>query len=190
MESDHPPLNKWASWRQRSSNPTEQSQPPILPFWWVKFIQPVCQLYETLHRPRGNGSTFILLSWMMDTSSCRIFFNICIYVIECYTDTCIQCTYIYTLDQDVQYYMWLWWHQMYSLVWNSCTCACLFSFTILFMYMYICVDDDTPLLQTDGASACLLMTEEKALELGYKPKAYLREFVYVSQDPKDQLLLG
>lgn len=56
--------------------------------------------------------------------------------------------------------------------------------------MYICVDDDTPLLQTDGASACLLMTEEKALELGYKPKAYLREFVYVSQDPKDQLLLG
>lgn len=43
---------------------------------------------------------------------------------------------------------------------------------------------------TDGASACLLMTEEKALELGYKPKAYLREFVYVSQDPKDQLLLG
>ena len=44
--------------------------------------------------------------------------------------------------------------------------------------------------QTDGASACLLMTEEKALELGYKPRAYLREFVYVSQDPKDQLLLG
>ncbi|RWS29892.1 Trifunctional enzyme subunit beta-like protein [Leptotrombidium deliense] len=43
---------------------------------------------------------------------------------------------------------------------------------------------------TDGASACLLMTEEKAKELGLKPKAYLREFVYVSQDPKDQLLLG
>merc|ERR1711976_810712 len=43
---------------------------------------------------------------------------------------------------------------------------------------------------TDGASACLLMTEEKALELGYKPKAYLRDFLYVSQDPKDQLLLG
>lgn len=92
---------------------------------------------------------------------------------------------------------------MYSLVWNSYTLyihmymyciwnsyTCVFSFTILFMYMYICVDDDTPLLQTDGASACLLMTEEKALELGYKPKAYLREFVYVSQDPKDQLLLG
>ncbi|XP_028416407.1 trifunctional enzyme subunit beta, mitochondrial-like [Dendronephthya gigantea] len=43
---------------------------------------------------------------------------------------------------------------------------------------------------TDGASACLLMTEEKALALGLKPKAYLREYVYVSQDPKDQLLLG
>jgi len=34
------------------------------------------------------------------------------------------------------------------------------------------------------------MTEEKAKEYGYKPKAYLREFVYVAQDPKDQLLLG
>jgi len=43
---------------------------------------------------------------------------------------------------------------------------------------------------TDGASACLLMTEEKALAHGYKPKAYLRDFVYASQDPKDQLLLG
>ncbi|XP_014241793.1 trifunctional enzyme subunit beta, mitochondrial [Cimex lectularius] len=43
---------------------------------------------------------------------------------------------------------------------------------------------------TDGASACLIMTEEKAKQLGLKPKAYLRDFVYVSQDPKDQLLLG
>jgi len=43
---------------------------------------------------------------------------------------------------------------------------------------------------TDGASACLIMSEEKALELGYKPKAYLRDYMYVSQDPKDQLLLG
>ncbi|XP_065331872.1 trifunctional enzyme subunit beta, mitochondrial [Cloeon dipterum] len=43
---------------------------------------------------------------------------------------------------------------------------------------------------TDGASACLLMTEAKAKALGLKPKAYLRDFVYVSQDPKDQLLLG
>jgi len=43
---------------------------------------------------------------------------------------------------------------------------------------------------TDGASACLLMTEAKAKELGYKPLAYLRDYMYVSQDPKDQLLLG
>lgn len=43
---------------------------------------------------------------------------------------------------------------------------------------------------TDGASACLIMTEEKALAMGYKPKAYLRSFMYASQDPKDQLLLG
>ncbi|XP_043531764.1 trifunctional enzyme subunit beta, mitochondrial isoform X2 [Chiloscyllium plagiosum] len=43
---------------------------------------------------------------------------------------------------------------------------------------------------TDGASAVLMMSEEKALAMGYKPLAYLRDFVYVSQDPKDQLLLG
>ena len=43
---------------------------------------------------------------------------------------------------------------------------------------------------TDGASACLITTEEKAKELGLKPKAYLRQHLYVSQDPKDQLLLG
>ena len=44
--------------------------------------------------------------------------------------------------------------------------------------------------QTDGASACLVMTEEKAKKLGYKPMAYLRDFTYVAMDPKDQLLLG
>jgi acetyl-CoA acyltransferase len=43
---------------------------------------------------------------------------------------------------------------------------------------------------TDGASAVLIMAEEKAKALGLKPKAYLREYVYVSQDPKHQLLLG
>ncbi|XP_072913226.1 trifunctional enzyme subunit beta, mitochondrial [Hemitrygon akajei] len=43
---------------------------------------------------------------------------------------------------------------------------------------------------TDGASAVLIMFEDKALAMGYKPLAYLRDFVYVSQDPKDQLLLG
>lgn len=43
---------------------------------------------------------------------------------------------------------------------------------------------------TDGASACLIMTEEKAKSLGLKPKAYLRNYTYVANDPKDQLLLG
>jgi len=43
---------------------------------------------------------------------------------------------------------------------------------------------------TDGASAALIMSEAKAKELGLKPKAYLRDFIYVSQDPIDQLLLG
>ncbi|CAL8070130.1 unnamed protein product [Orchesella dallaii] len=43
---------------------------------------------------------------------------------------------------------------------------------------------------TDGASACLITTEEKAKEMGWKPKAYIRDFLYVSQDPKDELLLG
>ena len=36
---------------------------------------------------------------------------------------------------------------------------------------------------TDGASACLIMTEEKAKQLGLRPKAYLRQYTYVSQDP-------
>ncbi|XP_038218309.1 trifunctional enzyme subunit beta, mitochondrial [Zerene cesonia] len=43
---------------------------------------------------------------------------------------------------------------------------------------------------TDGASACLIMSEAKAKELGLKPKAYVRDFTYVAQDPVDQLLLG
>ncbi|KAL0277471.1 UNVERIFIED_CONTAM: hypothetical protein PYX00_004737 [Menopon gallinae] len=43
---------------------------------------------------------------------------------------------------------------------------------------------------TDGASACLIMSEAKAKALGLKPKAYLRSFVYKSQDPVDRLLLA
>ena len=43
---------------------------------------------------------------------------------------------------------------------------------------------------TDGASACLIMSEEKAKASGFKPRSFLRNYVYVSQDPKDQLLLG
>ena len=43
---------------------------------------------------------------------------------------------------------------------------------------------------TDGAAATLLMSEEKALELGFTPKAYLRDFAFVSCDPFEELLLG
>ena len=43
---------------------------------------------------------------------------------------------------------------------------------------------------TDGASASIITTEARAKELGLKPKAYLRQFYFVSQDPVDQLLLG
>lgn len=43
---------------------------------------------------------------------------------------------------------------------------------------------------TDGASACLIMSEEKALELGFTPKAYIRGWTYVASDPFEELLLG
>jgi len=43
---------------------------------------------------------------------------------------------------------------------------------------------------TDGASASLIMSEEKALELGYKPMAYLRDWSFKSCDPFEELLLG
>jgi len=43
---------------------------------------------------------------------------------------------------------------------------------------------------TDGASAALIMSEEKALALGLKPKAYVRAWSYVGVDPFDELLLG
>lgn len=43
---------------------------------------------------------------------------------------------------------------------------------------------------TDGASASLIMNEQTARDLGLKPKAYLRSYTYVAQDPEDELLLG
>ncbi|KAL3314708.1 hypothetical protein Ciccas_006668 [Cichlidogyrus casuarinus] len=43
---------------------------------------------------------------------------------------------------------------------------------------------------TDGASASLISSAENAKAKGWKPLSYLRDFVYVAQDPKDQLLLG
>jgi len=43
---------------------------------------------------------------------------------------------------------------------------------------------------TDGASATLVMSEQKAVDMGLKPKTYLRNYTYVAQDPKEELLLG
>ncbi|WP_406232542.1 acetyl-CoA C-acyltransferase [Nocardia sp. NBC_01009] len=43
---------------------------------------------------------------------------------------------------------------------------------------------------TDGASAVLLMSEEKAHALGYRPLAAFRSWSYVSVDPTDQVLIG
>jgi acetyl-CoA acyltransferase len=43
---------------------------------------------------------------------------------------------------------------------------------------------------TDGASALLLMTEEKAEALGYSPLGYLRSWSYAAVDPSWQLLMG
>ncbi|WP_069131966.1 acetyl-CoA C-acyltransferase [Rhodohalobacter halophilus] len=43
---------------------------------------------------------------------------------------------------------------------------------------------------TDGASAALVMSEEKALERGYQPKSILHAYSYVAQRPDDELLIG
>jgi acetyl-CoA acyltransferase len=43
---------------------------------------------------------------------------------------------------------------------------------------------------TDGASAVLLMSEEKAAALGYKPLGFIRSYAYAALDPGDQLLQG
>ncbi len=43
---------------------------------------------------------------------------------------------------------------------------------------------------TDGGAAVLLMSEEKARALGYKPLCALRSWSYVGVDPADQLLIG
>jgi len=43
---------------------------------------------------------------------------------------------------------------------------------------------------TDGASAMLLMAEEKAKALGLEPLGYIRSWAYAALDPADQLLQG
>ena len=41
---------------------------------------------------------------------------------------------------------------------------------------------------TDGGAAVLLMSEERARALGYKPLAYIRSYAYAALDPGEQLL--
>lgn len=43
---------------------------------------------------------------------------------------------------------------------------------------------------TDGASAVLLMSEDKARALGFTPLAAFRSWSYIGVDPKDQVLIG
>lgn len=55
-------------------------------------------------------------------------------------------------------------------------------------YGTVTAGNSSPL--TDGASAVLLMSDEKARVLGYKPLAYIRSYAYAALDPGEQLLMG
>jgi acetyl-CoA acyltransferase len=55
-------------------------------------------------------------------------------------------------------------------------------------YGTVTAGNSSPL--TDGASATLLMSADKAKETDYTPKARLSHYTYVAQDPGDELLLG
>jgi acetyl-CoA acyltransferase len=43
---------------------------------------------------------------------------------------------------------------------------------------------------TDGGSAVLLMSEDRARSLGYQPLAFIRSYSYAALDPGEQLLMG
>jgi acetyl-CoA acyltransferase len=55
-------------------------------------------------------------------------------------------------------------------------------------YGTVTAGNSSPL--TDGASAVLLMSEERAATLGYRPLAYIRSYAYAALDPGEQLLMG
>jgi acetyl-CoA acyltransferase len=55
-------------------------------------------------------------------------------------------------------------------------------------YGTVTAGNSSPL--TDGASAVLLMSEERAKSLGYTPLAYIRSYSYSALDPGEQLLMG
>jgi len=53
-------------------------------------------------------------------------------------------------------------------------------------YGSVTAGNSSPL--TDGAAAVLLMSEEKALALGYTPLGFIRSYAYAALDPGEQLL--
>jgi acetyl-CoA acyltransferase len=55
-------------------------------------------------------------------------------------------------------------------------------------YGTVTAGNSSPL--TDGASAVLLMSEDRARALGYPPLAYIRSYAYAALDPGEQLLMG
>ncbi len=55
-------------------------------------------------------------------------------------------------------------------------------------YGTVTAGNSSPL--TDGAGAVLLMSDEKAKALGYKPLGYIRSYAYAALDPGEQLLMG
>ena len=55
-------------------------------------------------------------------------------------------------------------------------------------YGTVTAGNSSPL--TDGGSAVLLMSEERAKALGYVPLAYIRSYSYAALDPGEQLLMG
>ena len=55
-------------------------------------------------------------------------------------------------------------------------------------YGTITAGNSSPL--TDGASALLLMSEERARSLGLEPLGFIRAYAYAATDPGDQLLQG
>jgi acetyl-CoA acyltransferase len=55
-------------------------------------------------------------------------------------------------------------------------------------YGSVTAGNSSPL--TDGGSAVLLMSEERAAALGYTPLAYIRSYAYAALDPGEQLLMG
>ena len=55
-------------------------------------------------------------------------------------------------------------------------------------YGTVTAGNSSPL--TDGASAVLLMSEERAKALGFAPLAFIRSYSYAALDPGEQLLMG